>query len=38
MSLNKFNITLDKSDNFIDIDVSSEDSSLSLTNLDDIKL
>ena len=34
MSLNNFNITLDKSDNFIDIDVSSEDNSLSLTNLD----
>ena len=35
MSLNNFNITLDKSDSFIDIDVSSEDNSLSLTNLDD---
>ena len=35
MSLNNFNITLDKSDSFIDIDVSSEDNSLSLTNHDD---
>ena len=35
MSLNNFNITLNKSDSFIDIDVSSEDNSLSLTNLDD---
>ena len=35
MSLNNFNITLDKSDSFIDIEVYSEDNSLSLTNLDD---